>query len=385
MQKHPGPAPDARRDETAGNARSVSIVAPTFREAANIPTLVSRVASSMEAYGAQWELILCDDDSGDGSEDIVLVLAKALPLRIHVRRERPRDLSQAVLDGLRLARFDRLVVMDADLSHPPERIPELLAALDDDCDMAVGSRYAAGGRIDDSWSRYRALNSRVATWLARPLTPCADPMSGFFALRRRRIPQADRLHPLGFKIGLELMVRGKLRVREVPIRFDDRRRGSSKLNWRQQFAFLRHLQRLYLFRFGLPARLLSFGAVGVTGLIIDTGFYLGLQWAGLGHLLARFLSFWPAVTWNWRLNRALTFSDRPPAPRAAQWARFAVSSLIGLATNVGSYALLTSLVDLFARHRLLALLAGVVIGSAANYATATRFVYLKRRRSPTRQ
>ena len=378
MLRHPGPAPDARRDETVDAARGVSIVAPTFREAANIATLVSRVASSMEAYGAQWELILCDDDSGDGSEDIVLVLAKALPLCIHVRRNRPRDLSQAVLDGIELARFDRLVVMDADLSHPPEQIPELLAALDDDCDMAIGSRYAAGGEIDETWSRYRALNSRVATWLARPLTPCADPMSGFFALDRRRLPHLDRLDPIGYKIGLELMVRGRLRVREVPIRFDDRRQGSSKLNWRQRVAFLRHLERLYLFRFGLQARLLAFGAVGATGLVVDTVVYLGLQWAGLGHLLARFLSFWPAVTWNWRLNRAVTFRDRPPAATAAQWARFAVSSLIGLATNVGSYALLTSLVDLFARQRLLALLAGVVIGSAVNYATAARFVYGRR-------
>ncbi len=378
MLRYPGPAPDARRNETVVVARGVSIVAPTFREAANIPTLVSRVASSMEAYGAQWELILCDDDSGDGSEDIVLVLAKALPLRIHVRRNRPRDLSLAVLDGLRLARFDRLVVMDADLSHAPEQIPELLAALDGGADMAVGSRYAAGGEIADSWSRYRTLNSRVATWLARPLTPCTDPMSGFFALDRRRLPHLDRLDPIGYKIGLELMVRGSLWVREVPIRFADRRQGSSKLNWRQRVAFLRHLQRLYLFRFGLPARLLSFGAVGATGLIIDTGFYLGLQWVGLGHLLARFLSFWPAVTWNWRLNRAVTFRDRPPTATAAQWARFAVSSLIGLATNVGSYALLTSLVDLFARQRLLALLAGVAVGSAVNYATAARFVYLRR-------
>ena len=210
-------------------------------------------------------------------------------------------------------------------------------------------------------------------------------MSGFFALDRPRLPHLDRLDPIGYKIGLELMVRGRLRVREVPIRFADRRQGSSKLNWRQRVAFLRHLFRLYLFRFGHPARVLSFGAVGATGLIVDTSVYLGLQWVGLGHLLARFLSFWPAVTWNWRLNRALTFRDRPPAARGAQWARFAVSSLIGLATNVGSYALLTALVDFFASQRLLALIAGVVIGSAANYATATRFVYLERRPSPNGQ
>ena len=378
MLRHPKPALDARRDETVGVARGVSIVAPTFREAANIPALVSRVASAMEADGAEWELILCDDDSGDGSEDVANALGEQLPVRIHVRRNQPRDLSLAVLEGFRRARFDRLVVMDADLSHPPEQIPELLAALDSDTDMAVGSRYAAGGEIDDAWSRYRSLNSRVATWLARPLASCADPMSGFFALDRRSLPDPRRLHPTGFKIGLELMVRGKLKVREVPIRFDDRQKGSSKLNWRQQVAFLRHLHRLYLFRFGLPVRMFSFGAVGVSGLVIDTAVYLGLQWAGLGHLLARFLSFWPAVTWNWRLNRMLTFRDRPAAPPVGQWTRFTVSSLIGLVTNVGSYALLTSLVDVFSRRPLLALFAGVGVGCAANFATATRFVYRRR-------
>ena len=370
----PGPTLGAKPNEHVRAARGVSIVAPTFREAANIPALVAGVACSMKARGA-WELLLCDDDSRDGSEDIAADLGQRFPVRMHVRRNRARDLSQAVLEGIRRARFNRLVVMDADLSHPPEAIPDLLAALDDDADMAVGSRYAPGGRIEGGWSRGRALNSRLATLLARPLTRCADPMSGFFALRRNRLPAPDGLKPIGYKIGLELMVRGRLRVREVPIRFKDRRRGASKLNWRQRIAFLRHLHRLYLFRFGLPIRFLTFGIVGLSGLALDASVYLGLQRAGTGHLWARFLSFWPAVTWNWRLNRVLTFEDRPTARPAGQWTRFAVASGIGLATNVGSYALLTSLVPLFAERRLLALLAGVAVGSGANFACATRFVY----------
>ena len=363
------------------DVRGASVLAPTFREADNIPILAERVAAAMAGAGVPWELVLCDDDSGDGSEEIVAELGRRLPVRIHVRRNRPRDLSRAVLAGIREARFDRLVVIDADLSHPPERIPDLLAALEDGAGMAVGSRYAPGGRTDHAWGRGRAANSRVATWLTRPLVRCADPMSGFFALDRERLPPPERLDPAGFKIGLELMVRGGLRVREVPIDFADRRRGSSKLTWRQRAVFLRHLHRLYLFRFGAAARILSFGFVGLTGLAVDTAFYLGLQAAGAGHLLARFLSFWPAVTWNWRLNRTLTFHDRPRTPKAGQWARFAVSSGVGLTTNVGSYALLTGLVDTFARHRLLALFAGVAVGSAANYATAASFVY----RAPPRR
>ena len=172
-----------------------------------------------------------------------------MPVGMQTRRERSRDLSRSVLLGFRLARFERLVVMDADLSHPPEAVVDLLAGLDADCDMALGSRHAPGGRIDGAWSWWRLLTSRLATCLARPLVSCADPLSGFFAIERRCLPEPARLRPVGYKIALELMVRGRLRVREVPICFRDRSRGASKLGWRQRVDFLRHLVRLYGFRF----------------------------------------------------------------------------------------------------------------------------------------
>ena len=133
----------------------VSIVVPTYHEAANIPTLADRIDAALAGQGVKWELLLVDDDSGDGSEAIVAELARRLPVRIEVRRDPPRDLSLSVLAGIRLARWDRLVVMDADLSHPPERIPDLLAALDGGCDIVVGSRYAPGGRFDRTWSLWR--------------------------------------------------------------------------------------------------------------------------------------------------------------------------------------------------------------------------------------
>ena len=244
------------------NTRGVSIVAPTFREAGNLVHLARRIETTMAAPGLPWELILSDDDSDDGTQALARKLAESLPVRLHVRRNRPRDLSRAVLDGLALARFDRLVVLDADLSHPPEQIPDLLELLDDGADMAVGSRYAPGGRIEGPWSRRRSLNSRLATLLARPLVRCSDPMSGFFALRRGSLPPLCRLDPTGFKIGLELMVRGGLSVRDVPIRFGQRFEGSSKLTWRQQVAYLRHLLRLYRFRYGVGVRARGSSASG---------------------------------------------------------------------------------------------------------------------------
>ena len=355
--------------------RAVSIVVPTFREAENIPILAERIEAALSGRGSEWELVLVDDDSRDGSEAVVEDLSQRLPVRMEVRRDPSRDLSLSVLRGIALSRFDRVVVMDADLSHPPERIPDLVRALDGDCDMAVGSRYAPGGRIDRGWGLWRHLNSFGATLLARPLTACSDPMSGFFALDRRVLPDLARLKPVGYKIGLELMVRGRLRVAEVPIGFSDRARGTSKMNLRQQMNYLRHLKRLYLHRFGGLARVLSFGAVGASGFVIDLAFYLGLQALGLEHRLARFLSFWPAVSWNWWLNRRVTFDDRPWQTPVRQWVRFVIASSVGLGVNVGGYLILTGFVAVFARHPLLAFFLGIALGGALNFLISTLCVY----------
>ncbi|MDE0024907.1 MAG: glycosyltransferase family 2 protein [Spirochaetaceae bacterium] len=355
--------------------RGVSVVVPTFREAANIAPLVRRVQAALAGEGVDWELIFVDDDSRDGSEAIVAELAGDTPVHMEVRRDPPRDLSLSVIHGMRIARYHRLVVMDADLSHPPERIGALLAALGGGCDFVVGSRYVAGGEIDAGWGPLRRLNSRGATLLALPLVRCSDPMSGFFATDRRRLPDLDELRPIGYKIGLELMVRGRLRVNEVPIGFTDRDRGESKMNWRQQLNYLHHLHRLYRHRYGDAARLVSFALVGASGFLIDVAFYLALQGLGVEHRVARLVSFWPAVTWNWLVNRALTFDERPRQPYARQWTRFAVSSVLGLGVNVGSYTVLTSFVEPFARYRLLALVLGVCLGGAANFLISNRYVY----------
>ncbi len=361
--------------DSPGKSQTVSIVVPTFREAANIPRLAERIQAALSDSGLAWELLLVDDNSEDGSEAVAAELAGRLPVRLVTRRRPPRDLSLSVIEGIRLSRFDRLVVMDADLSHPPERIADLLAALEADCDMVIGSRYAPGGLIDRTWSPWRLLNSRLATSLALPLVGCSDPMAGFFATDRRRLPDLQSLQPIGYKIALELMVRGKLRVKELPIDFRDRSLGSSKMNWRQQLNYLRHLYRLYRCKFGGPTRLLCFGLVGASGLVIDVACYLGLQWIGLEHRLARLLSFWPAVTWNWRLNRSFTFGERPREPRVHQWGKFVAGSLVGLSVNVGGYTVLTSLVDFFASHRLLALLLGVLLGTVVNFLLANLYVY----------
>lgn len=244
MNQSPARAPGA-------SAPSVSIVVPTFREVESLPELIQRVAALRSAVDASvcsiLELLVVDDNSRDGTEELLRGRGESW-VELIVRTS-DRGLSQSVLEGLRRARGDLLVVMDADLSHPPETIPAMVLAIADGADFVVGSRYVSGGSTADDWGLLRWVNSRVATLLARPLTDISDPMSGFFALPRRVFERAEDPSPLGYKIGLELIVRCRCRdVREVPIHFANRKHGQSKLSLREQLLYIRHLTRLYRFK-----------------------------------------------------------------------------------------------------------------------------------------
>ncbi len=228
---------------------SVTVVVPTYREAPNLPLLLARLARVRAASKLDLDVVVVDDDSRDGLVEAVADSGYDWA-RVVVRRGR-RGLSEAVVDGLPHCRGDALVVMDADLSHPPETIPVLLDGLARGRQAVVGSRYVAGGRTHDHWGVLRALNSRIAALLARPLTPLKDPMAGFFAVWRRDVMAAAPLRPLGYKILLEMIVKCELRdIAEVPIVFDNRRFGRSKLTVKQRMLYLAHLVRLYRHRFG---------------------------------------------------------------------------------------------------------------------------------------
>lgn len=225
----------------------VSIVVPTYREAENLPHLVARIGALRESSELDVELLVMDDNSGDGTE--AYFEHDGPEWARLIVRTKDRGLSPAVLDGLRAASHPTMVVMDADLSHPPEAIPEMIARLGEGADFVIGSRYVPGGSTDGEWGLFRWLNSKVATWLARPLTRAKDPMAGFFALRRSTFERATTLNPIGYKIGLELMVKCRCRrVDEVPIHFADRQHGESKLSFREQVRYLQHLLRLYTHR-----------------------------------------------------------------------------------------------------------------------------------------
>ncbi|MDA0978030.1 MAG: glycosyltransferase family 2 protein [Proteobacteria bacterium] len=358
----------------------LSIVVPTYCEADNIENLVRAIGKALAHVSFSHEILVVDDDSPDGIVGVVERLSEEFPVRILVPRDRPRDLSLSVMDGIQAAASERVLVMDADLSHPPDCIPAMYQALEADPGVFVlGSRYVESGSFDRDWSLWRFFNSHIATLLTRPLVNCRDPMSGFFAFHRTRI-EGVRLNPIGYKIGLELMVRGRFTgVREIPIRFQDRAIGESKMNFTQQVYFLRHLRRLYTARFGSLGEFINYGLVGASGFIVDLVFYFLFQWLGLSHQWARALSFWPAVSWNWQLNRAATFGERKRRPRARQWMEFVLTSLLGFTLNWGVYVTLTGRYPFFDDYRLLALVAGIGVASVFNFVMSSLYVYNEKR------
>lgn len=219
---------------------------PTYNERENLALLAERVHAAL--HGRDAELLIVDDNSPDGTADEARRLAERFPIRCIVRNEE-RGLATAVIAGLRAAESPYCVVMDADLSHPPEAIPGLVDCLarDSSVQLSIGSRFVPGGRVDLHWPLHRRLNSLIGRILARPLTPVRDMMSGFFCVRRSEL-RLEALAPVGYKIALELIVRHRwTRIVEIPIAFADRAAGHTKLSVGEQLRYLRHLGRLYRF------------------------------------------------------------------------------------------------------------------------------------------
>ena len=225
----------------------LTIIVPTYNEAGALPLLVDRVKAAMEQVALEFELVIVDDNSPDGTGRLAEQLALTCPIQV-IHRPGKNGLASAVLDGLQVARGDLIAVIDADLSHPPETIPAMVQALSArDVDLAVGSRYVPGGGIED-WPARRKLVSAVANGLTHWLTPVKDATSGFFVIRRSALDGVD-LNPIGFKIGLEVMARARYRKYvEIPYVFTDRKHGSSKFGLREILAFLKQLWILYLDR-----------------------------------------------------------------------------------------------------------------------------------------
>jgi dolichol-phosphate mannosyltransferase len=363
------------RTDRAATGAPITVVVPTYCEVDNIPTLVERLRQVRESSGLLLELLLVDDDSQDGSEELVRSLSLDWVSMV-VRRE-DRGLSQAVIAGLEQSTSPFIVVMGADLSHPPEKIPELIAALEGPADFAMGSRFVAGGSTDDEWGVYRWLNNRVATLIARPLTQLKDPMSGFFALRRETYLQGrERLNPVGYKIGLELLMKcGCRSAVEIPYHFVDRQLGRSKLSLGEKLKFVRHVRRLYNHRFGTWSHFAQFALVGFSGVVVNILLLTLFMQVGLARQLSVALAIALSMVWNFALNRRFSFSFARQESILRQFVGFAGACSFGALVNY----YITNLMCHWISSIQLAAGIGVIGGTGFNF-LVSRFLVFRTKR-----
>ncbi|MBW2992576.1 polyprenol monophosphomannose synthase [Candidatus Woesearchaeota archaeon] len=222
----------------------ISVVIPTYNEAENIAKLVKGIKNSLK--NRKYEIIIVDDNSPDNTAKIAISLKNKFPIKVIKRKT--RGLSSAVIAGFRFAKGDIIGVMDADLSHPQKKIPELIKALEkQNYDLAIGSRHIKGGGVEE-WPFYRKTMSKFATLLARPLTNAKDPMSGFFFFKKKILKNV-KLNPIGYKILLEILVKGKQKnIKEIPYIFRNRKIGKSKIGAKVYLDYLRHIFRLLRYK-----------------------------------------------------------------------------------------------------------------------------------------
>ena len=223
---------------------TLSVVIPTYNEAGGIEKLIGALTGVFKSEGIDGEIVIVDDNSPDGTGAIVDSLAARYPCRC-VHRAGKLGLASAVIDGWNTCASPILGVMDGDFSHDINIVPQLIGALTSgEYELAIGSRYVRGGGITN-WPWRRRVTSRVAIMLAQPLTPVRDITSGYLFFKREVIDGIE-LDPIGFKIGLEVVMKGKYRkVKEVPYVFTDRTHGESKLNSGEIFNYLKQLSKMY--------------------------------------------------------------------------------------------------------------------------------------------
>jgi dolichol-phosphate mannosyltransferase len=304
----------------------LSIVVPTYNEAPNVAELVRRVTAALERVpcGLDAEVVFVDDSTDATPEVIAAVAAEApIPVRLIHREKASGGLGGAVLEGLAAAEADACLVMDGDLQHPPEEIPELWRRFSrGDVDVVIASRYAGGGTANGLADRTRVMVSKASTAVTRAMFPIrlrdvTDPMTGFFLIDRRTV-DPTLLKPRGFKILLEILARRPMRVAEIPFDFADRHAGESKASVRQGLHFLTQLTAL---RFG---KMSLFAVIGGLGALANVAIVWGLTHWGVDYIVAAIIAAEVTIVGNFLLQERFVFGDMRESASGV-WLRFAKS------------------------------------------------------------
>lgn len=351
----------------------LSVVVPTYNEAANIGPLLTQLRQVLG--DVTHEIIVVDDDSKDATA--ANARAAAPDARVVVRKGE-RGLATAVVRGLREATGVYVAVMDADFQHPPEAVLRMLdKALSLDADLVVGSRYAKGGS-EGNFGPFRRLLSHGAATIGKAALPplrrfkVTDPMSGLFLVRRDRV-DPDALRPHGYKILLEILGRAPLqRVAEVPYTFQDRRGGDSKLGAGVIGDYLRHVGGLAVDH-PENRRLVKFGLVGLSGVVVNLLLLYVLHGRlGLHDLVAVPIAVETSILTNFLLNDRFTFHDRQHGHVLRRLAKFNAVSLVALLVNLVTYTLLAKGMGM---HYLVAEAVAILVAFGANYTGNLHWTY----------
>lgn len=354
----------------------LSVVVPTFNERDNVAELVRRL--DVHLGNIPWEVIFVDDDSPDGTADTVRSVARTDQRVRCIHRIGRRGLSSACIEGVMASSATYVAVMDGDLQHDESILPDMLQAFDGgNLDIAVGSRYVAGGDIGN-WDKSRALISRFATRLSHKVVPSdlKDPMSGFFMIKRESfVGRVRQLSALGFKILVDLFASGRepLRFVEVPYSFRTRQAGQSKLDNQAAWDFIMLLLDKMVGHV-VPVRFLAFAMIGGLGVVVHMA-VLSVLFGGaaLDFTSAQISATLVAMVFNFSINNAMTYRDRRLTGMA--WWRGLASFM--LACSVGAIANVGIADYLFGRNGAwaLAALAGILVGAVWNYAVTSFYTW----------
>lgn len=359
------------------SAPEITIVLPTYNERDNVPVAIERVGKALA--GRNWEIIVVDDDSPDGTADVVHALAERDGRVRCIRRIGRRGLSGACVEGMIAAAAPIVAVMDSDLQHDETILPAMLAAIESgEAEIAVGSRYVDGGASTEGLSAVRQAGSRLANGLARVLLGVRlnDPMSGFFMLKREMVERLEpKLARQGFKILLDIVASAprSTRVVEIPFSFRERVAGESKLDELVTIEFLALILSKLLFN-AVSVRFILFMGVGATGVVVHLAtLRAGIAVPGMAFGVAQTIATVVAMTWNFFLNNWLTYRDRRLHGLAMLrgLVSFYLVCSLGVVANVG----VASAVHGSDHVWWVAGIAGAVVGSVWNYAASAALTW----------
>lgn len=363
-----------------GKGAELAVVVPTFEERENIEALYRRLCDVLS--GVDWELVVVDDDSPDGTYLQARQMARRYANVRVVHRVYRRGLSSACIEGMLATASPYVAVMDADLQHDERLLPEMLRTLRaEDLDLVVGSRHVAGGSLG-TWSEDRQLASRVATRLSQLVLKAdlKDPMSGFFMLRRELIDEVVRdLSGIGFKILLDIFISAKrpLRFKELPYTFGVRVAGSSKLDSMVATEYILMLLDKTVGRY-IPTRFIPFAFIGGLGVFVHMG-VLWVLFRGLGasFVAGQTAATLVAMTFNFFLNNVFTYRDRRLRGWGLLrgWLSFTLACSVGAVANVGIATYLFHATPAGGVWWVISATAGIIVGAVWNYAVTAVYTW----------